>query len=151
MTQAGTPQALIESLQANNPLENTSIGKALKFNTYLTAVGLGYESIVAIKTAGILGGDGAEEFALANLTAAGISQDAPLYLHGKTGSTQYNVALDLQLIAGSDPLNSYAKLYAVRHPGASISDAMGALLSLPLIATPINTILGKLKNDTGIF
>ena len=148
---AGTPAAFIESLQAPNPLENTSIGKALKFNTYLTAVGLGYEQIVAIKTGGILGGDGAEEFALANLTAAGIDQNAALNLYGKTGGTGYNIGLDLQLIAGADPINSYVKLYADRHPGASAPEALGALINLPIVSTPINTILGKLKNDTGIF
>lgn len=151
MTMAGTPQAFIESIQAPNFMENTSITKALKFNAYLTAVGLGYEQIVAIQTMGTQGGDGAQEFALANLTAAGISQEVAIYLFGVTGGNQYNVALDLQLIAGADPLNSYAKLYADRHPGASAPEAFAALMNLPIVADPINRILGKLKADTGIF
>lgn len=149
MTQAGTPQAFIESLQAPNFLENISTQKALKFGAYLGSLGLGFDSIVAIQ--GQPGTDGAQEFALANLAAAGISQDVALYLFGKNGGDYHNVALGVQLIAGIDPINSYIKLYADRNPGSTIGQAMGALFQLNVVHDPVVKALSKLKADTGIF
>ncbi len=148
-SQAGTPQAFIESLQAPNFLENTSIQKALKFNVYLTGLGLAFDSIVAIQ--GSPGTDAAQEFPLATLTAAGISQDVVLYLFGVNGSEYHNIALEIQLIAGVDPINSYIKLYDDRNPGSTIGQAMGALFQLPTVHDPVVKALGKLKADTGIF
>lgn len=146
--QPGTPQALINTLIAPNPTNNTSIQNALAYQAWATQLGVGFDSLVVIQTD--MADEPVAEFTIPQLAAMGIDQTIPLNVNGAIGDNRYVVNLERILIAGFDGFNSYLKVFAVRHPGASPADAFGALIGLPIVGDPLNKVMNKLKSEAAL-
>ena len=139
---------MIQALQAPNILENASIQQATALAGYLAALGIPFDLLYVQQANGSSSPD--ETYPVSALQAMGINQQTPLYIFGKVGATSYNIALEMQLIAGVDGENSYVKLYAERNPGATAGQAMAALTQVPAVNTPLLAVLNGMKAAAGL-
>lgn len=146
--QPGTFAALEQSLQAPNFQDNTSIQMALAYNEWAKQLGIGFDALVVEQS----NSNGpSNEFPVSQIQVMGINQTTPLYVLGVIGEGRYTVALELLLIAGVDGMNSYVKVFALRHPGSSVQDALAALTQVESIRASLLTKLNASKKAAGLF
>lgn len=154
-----TKEQIISAYTAPNPNNNVTMAYAKKFAAYMTALEMPFDEVVAVATNP---NSPAPIVPISKLVEAGIGEDVPLNIGGaeKQDGTDtdgnplnpkvYFIALEKALIANSDGVGAYVKLYSERHPGATFEQAESAMDELPVLSFDAAVVMEMVKKMAGV-
>jgi hypothetical protein len=132
----GTPAALLVALQSPDALGNTPIGTALKYQDFLTELGVPFESLH-------VNGVGDTTYSLAQVQVMPVDQSMPIGIHGTWQGKAVNIAKERMATAGLGGIALIDKILSLRGDVAGAGAQHAVKLFGPVIDASINAVKAK--------
>ena len=132
----GTPAALLVTLQSPDMMGNTAITTALKYQDFLTEIGLPFESL-HVK------GAGDTAYSLAQVQVMPVDQSQAIGVHGTWQGKSHNIAEERMATAGLGGIALIDKILSLRGDVAGAGAQHAVKLFAPIIDASINAVKSK--------